>query len=106
MKIITITLKIIIMIKNKGNREEKERKRLRERAIMYCYSTVTSKISNAVIFANMHFLHMYYVNPKYKTISQFLLLGGNKQNYYSQYKDINFRFRKSFSAVRASFIKS
>ena len=42
-KIIIITLTIMITIKNKGNREENERET--ERAIMYYYSTVTSKIS-------------------------------------------------------------
>ena len=47
-KIIIITLTIIITIKNKGNREENERET--ERAIMYYYSTVTSKISNVVIY--------------------------------------------------------
>ena len=50
--IIIATIKIIMII-NKGDRREKEREIYsNKRAIMYYYSTVTSKISNAVTFTN------------------------------------------------------
>ena len=54
MIIIIKMLTIIIMIKDKGNREEKEIEGDWERAIMYYYSTVTSKIET-VIFTNRIF---------------------------------------------------
>ena len=58
------------MIYNKGKREEKERERERQpkREIMYYYSTVTSKKSNLAIFANIYFLHICYIKPKYNTM--------------------------------------
>ena len=49
------------MINNKVNREKKERERLRERAIMYYYSTITSKISNVVVFTN-HIFSAYILH--------------------------------------------
>ena len=123
---------------------------------MYYYSTVTSKISNNVIFTNRificilshenkkapipfreeskcmtpigcltfifyqkHFLwqnrskaslsscdNIYYIKPKYNSVSYFLLLLGNKQNYCSQYKDVKFWGKTFFSTFGASFIKS
>ena len=45
--------------KNKGNREKKEREK--QRAIMYFYSTVTSKELNVVIFTN-HVLSTYILH--------------------------------------------
>ena len=60
MIIMIIKITIIILMNNKGNREEKEGQRLRERA-MYCYSTVTSKISNVVIFTN-HIFSVYILH--------------------------------------------
>ena len=57
MIILIITMMIIITIiiiattvEMKGDKEEKER--VTERAVVYYYSTETSKISNAVIFTN------------------------------------------------------
>ena len=47
------------MINNKGNSKEREKERESERAIMYYYSTVTSKKSNLVVFTNHIFLHIY-----------------------------------------------
>ena len=55
-------IKIIIMIKNNGNRQEKERERDWERAIMYYYSTVTSEMSDVVIFTN----HAFFAYILYK----------------------------------------
>ena len=66
MIIVIITLTIII--KNNSNREEKERERDRERAIIYYYSTVTSKISN-VIFTNHTFSTYILHKAKIQTIS-------------------------------------
>ena len=84
-------IKIIIMIKNNGNRQEKERERDWERAIMYYYSTVTSKMSNVVIFTN----HTFFAYILYKTKIQHNFIGFvNNQNYYSQCKDVNFLVRK------------
>ena len=48
-----------IMLTNKGNREEK--RRVLDRAIMFSYSTVTSEISNVVIFTN-HLLSAYILH--------------------------------------------
>ena len=55
-------IKIIIMIKNNGNRQEKERERDWERAIMYYNSTVTSELSDVVIFTN----HTFFAYILYK----------------------------------------
>ena len=74
------------MINNKGRKG----KRYLERAMMYYYSIITSEIlSNYKSYISTYILYTY-VKPKYNTMSQFLLLGGNRQNYYSQYKDNNF----------------
>ena len=58
---ILIIITIIIIIMNKGNRGEKESERDWERVIMYYYNTVTSKISNVVIFTN-HVLSAYILH--------------------------------------------
>ena len=54
----------------------------------------------------IYFLHIYYIKPKYSTMSQFLLLGGNKQNSLGkipQFHQIfwcgNFVERQSFHIV-------
>ena len=57
---------------------------------MYYYSTVTNKISNVIIFANHIFSAYILHKAKIQYYFIVLLLGGNKQNYYSQFKDINF----------------
>ena len=49
------------MIKNKGNRDEKERETEKEQCITVLYSTVTSKISNVVIFTN-HIFSAYILH--------------------------------------------
>ena len=64
-------IKIIIMIKNNGNRQEKERERDWERAIMYYYSTVTSEMSDVVIFTNHTFFA--YILYKAKTQHNFIV---------------------------------
>ena len=59
LKIMMMVMMIIIMIIRVTEKKRKEREP--ERAIMYYYSTVTSKISNAVIFTN-HIFSAYILH--------------------------------------------
>ena len=61
-------------------------------------------LSNYKSYISTYILYTY-IKPKYNTMSQFLLLGGNRQNYYSQYKDNNFWVTNFFNAFGASFVK-
>ena len=69
--IMLINLIILMLIKNRCNREEKERERDWEQAIMHYYNTVTSKISNVVIFAN--YIFSAYILHKAKIEQYFII---------------------------------
>ena len=61
----------------------------------------------------IYFLHIYYIKPKYSTMSQFLLLGGNKQNSLGKIPQFhlifwcgNFVERQSFHIVSGNSPKT
>ena len=66
-----ITTMTLIIIKRIRVIEKKREERDWEKAIMYYYSDVTSKISNLPYLQIIYFLHTCYIKPKYNTFIVF-----------------------------------